>query len=167
MNTDMQTSLPDHSRIWIYQADRLLTAAEVDRALEEGKNFVSGWNAHGNALTADFLVLYNMFIVLVVDEQQALASGCSIDKSTRFILDMQQWLDVSLTNRLNIALWKEHAPELMPLGELQRKLSTGEIGPDRLFFDSTVSTLGQLRQSWIKPLSSSWLNKFLPQKAII
>jgi len=164
MKTDIQTSLPDRSRIWIYMSDRKLSAGEVTRIREEGQKFVAGWNAHGNALFADIFVLYDHFVVLAADEQVAAASGCSIDKSMHFILNLQKEMGISLTNRLNIALLENNDVKLIPLSELIEKLKQGTIAPEQLFFDGTMGTLKQLRNEWVKPLSISWLNKFVPQK---
>jgi len=42
------------------------------------------WTAHNNQLKAKGEIRYNRFLILIVDESQAGASGCSIDKSVPF-----------------------------------------------------------------------------------
>jgi hypothetical protein len=48
-------------------------------------NFCIQWTAHGANLKAYGEVRHHRFIVMIVDETAAGASGCSIDKSIHFI----------------------------------------------------------------------------------
>ena len=43
-------NLSDNSRIWIYQADRELTADEQSFLNQELLNFITDWTAHNVAL---------------------------------------------------------------------------------------------------------------------
>lgn len=69
-----------HSRVWIYQSDRKLTDPEVGKIQQELDDFTIGWTAHNNQLKARAEIRYNRFLILIVDESQAGASGCSIDR---------------------------------------------------------------------------------------
>lgn len=167
MDTFFHTSLPAHSRIWIYQSDRKLSDTEVAMVQQQGNTFTAGWNAHGQALFSEVFVVHAHFVILAVDEQVAAASGCSIDKSMHFIKSLEQELGISLTNRLNIALKTGETVGLTRLHELEEQIKSGKVSPDQLFFDNTVSSLGLLQNEWIKPLKDSWLSRFLPENAII
>src|SRR5688572_17409565 len=92
--------LPDHSRVWIYQGDRFLTDSEKNLILQQGQEFTNRWAAHGNDLLAELHIFFDLFIVIILDEKVEAASGCSIDKSVRLILDFQNLLGMSFTNRL-------------------------------------------------------------------
>ena len=78
-----------HSRVWIYQSDRKLTADEVVQIQMNLDNFTRSWTAHNNQLKAKAEIRYNRFLVLIVDESQAGASGCSIDKSVNFMKQLE------------------------------------------------------------------------------
>ena len=67
----------ENSRVWVYQADRELTNDEVLQAQILLDNFTTGWTAHSNQLKAKGEVRYNRFFILIVDESQAGASGCT------------------------------------------------------------------------------------------
>ncbi|MCY7409014.1 MAG: hypothetical protein LH473_01980 [Chitinophagales bacterium] len=69
---------PD-SRTWIYLSKKEFSNEEVVELNSLLSVFCKDWAAHGNNLKAKGEVLYNRFIVLMVDETQAGASGCSID----------------------------------------------------------------------------------------
>lgn len=90
-------------RIWIYQSNRMLTTDEQSLASERLDAFTSKWKVHGHPLTASAEIRYGLFILLKVDERQALPSGCSIDASVRFMKELQQELHVDFFDRMQIA----------------------------------------------------------------
>ena len=48
-------------------------------------------------------IRYNRFIILIVDESHAGASGCSIDKSVHFMQQLEQEYGINLFDRFNLA----------------------------------------------------------------
>ncbi|MGN6639512.1 MAG: ABC transporter ATPase, partial [Mucilaginibacter sp.] len=93
----------EHSRVWIYQSNRELTDNETSRLLDLLNKFAAEWTAHNHQLKAKAEIRYNRFIVLIVDESQAGASGCSIDKSVNFLKGLEQEFGISLFDRFNFA----------------------------------------------------------------
>jgi len=158
--------MPDHSRVWIYQADRKLSSEEQAIILSRGEEFTSTWNAHGKDLTASFYVIMDHFLVLVLDEQVESASGCSIDKSMRFVLDQQKDLGVSFTNRLVSSLYSEGYVRLYSYQDVKKALESGEITSQNLVFDNTIQNLNDLKASWLKPLAQTWLKKLLQSQNV-
>ena len=91
------------SRVWIYQSNRVFSLSEVKDIEVILHAFTSDWTAHNQQLHAYFEIKYHQFIVLIVDETQAGASGCSIDKSVRLMKDLEQKFNINLFARFNIA----------------------------------------------------------------
>ena len=94
--------LPETSRIWIYQADRAFTADEVRSVKEALDAFLSQWTAHGADLYAGYLMPYDRFIVIGLDQGAHAASGCSIDASVHFIQQLEARFGVVLLDRMNV-----------------------------------------------------------------
>ena len=91
------------SKVWVYQAERNLSSEEVavaDKAIEQ---FTEQWAAHSQELKAKGAILHQRFLVLMVDESQANASGCSIDSSVHFVQELGKHLSIDFFDRLNIA----------------------------------------------------------------
>ena len=93
--------LPDHSRVWVYQADRFFTEAEEAIVEKQLDYFIHGWTAHSKQLVATGLIAFRKFLILMVDEKSEAASGCSIDSSVRMIQDLEVKLACSFFDRLN------------------------------------------------------------------
>jgi len=154
-------SLPNHSRVWVYQADRKLSPEEQSVLLKNGTAFTSSWAAHGHELMAEMTILLDHFVVIVLDEQIEAASGCSIDKSMKFILDCQKELGVNFTNRLISAAYIDGSVQLFPYADAKLALESGKISAETMVFDNTIHSLTMLKTNWLKPLKATWLKKLL------
>ena len=80
--------ISEESRVWIYQSNRTLSPLEIIEIEDKIKDFLISWTAHGSDLQASFLIKYNRFIVISLNESFNIATGCSIDSSVRFIQDL-------------------------------------------------------------------------------
>ncbi len=155
------TDMPEHARTWVYKAARDLGSAEQRMVRELGSAFTGSWAAHGAALDATVDVLHGRFVVVAVDEAQALASGCSIDKSVGFIKQLELDLNLMLTDRMIIVHEKDGRSNSFRLEALPELLKEGTITADTIVYDDLVSTVGDLRARFRVPLSESWLVRYL------
>ncbi len=155
------TEMPDHARVWVYKTARDLSHAEQNLVRERGSGFTSSWAAHGSPLEASVDVLHDRFVVLAVDEEQALASGCSIDKSVGFIKQLEHDLNLMLTDRMIVIYEHEGKVTSCRLQDLPELLKQGHLTGDTIVFDDLVPTLGELRTRFRVPLRSTWLERYL------
>lgn len=154
-------SMPAHARIWVYKTARALSQAEQKMVLEHGAAFTGGWAAHGAPLDACVDVLHNRFVVVAVDEAQAEASGCSIDKSVGFVKQLEHDLNLMLTDRMVVVYEREGDIASCRLQELPELLKEGSIDGGTVVFDDLVGTVGELRERFRVPLRQSWMARFL------
>lgn len=156
------SKLSDTSKVWIYQASRTLDEAECAAIREELVQFVEAWTAHQMSLHAYGDIYHNRFLVLMADESDHAASGCSIDRSVHFLQDLEQRYRVSLFDRTDVA-WT--GPDgiiyTAPLGNLKAMVEEHTIDEGTLVFDNLVSTKKQFETAWMKPLSMSWHHRFI------
>lgn len=146
----------ENSRVWIYQADRELTHAETDQVQQQLNSFTQAWTAHNHQLKATALVQYNRFIILVVDESQAGASGCSIDKSVRFLKELEQQYGINLFDRFNLAYRNGEQVQSAPRAQFEVLVKEGKITPDTIVFNNVIQTLAELKNKWEVPFKQSW-----------
>lgn len=149
--------LAPHSRIWIFQADRELTDAEIEHVRSEMKQFLPGWAAHGNELYGDFAVEYKLFLLVGVDEKRAPASGCSIDALTHKIQDIGQKIEVDFFNRLNIAYEDPStAIHMVNMAEFKELIKKSEVNESTTVYNNLIETVGDLEDKWRTKLGQSW-----------
>ena len=146
----------ENSRVWIYQSDRKLTEEQTAQIQQHLDAFTTQWTAHNNQLKAKAEVRYNRFLVLIVDETQAGASGCSIDKSVHFMQQIEQKFGINLFDRFNLA-YREGAEVLsLPRNGFEEKLKQGEINSNTIVFNNLVQNVKELETKWEVPFKDSW-----------
>lgn len=89
-------------RTWIFIANRNLTGFETTKVEEEIKNFLAQWKSHGKPIKANGFCFENAAIVLVADETDVQASGCSIDKINQWVRTIGQNLGIDFFDRFNV-----------------------------------------------------------------
>lgn len=146
----------ENSRVWVYQADRELTNAEVLEAQILLDNFTTSWTAHSNQLKAKGEIRYNRFFILVVDESQAGASGCSIDKSVHFMQQLETKFHINLFDRFNLAYREGDEVLSAPRNVFENKLKEGAINTNTIVFNNLVQNLTELNSKWEVPFKDSW-----------
>jgi hypothetical protein len=145
-----------HSRVWVYQSDRKLTDAEALQIQVQLDNFATGWTAHNNQLLAKAEIRYNRFLILIVDESQAGASGCSIDKSVNFIKQLEQQFGINLFDRFNLAYRDGEEVLSVPRHQFEELLKTGKINTETVVFNNLAQNLTELQTKWEVPFKDSW-----------
>jgi hypothetical protein len=139
--------LPDDARLWSYQSDRKLTATEKAWIEEILPPFLTDWAAHGAKLNAYGAVLGDYHLILVVNEDEANASGCSIDSSVRFIKNLEKELGVSFFNRLKMLVDNGQEEFFTSYSELD------QLNPDTKVYNNMVMSVGEWKKSWKVPVS--------------
>ncbi len=145
-----------NSRVWVYQSDKQLNDADVIKLQIMLDNFTTGWTAHNNQLKAKAEIRYNRFIVLIVDESQAGASGCSIDKSVRFMKDIEQEFGINLFDRFNLAYRSGEQILSVPRHTFEGLITNKTIDTDTIVFNNMVQNLTELETKWEVPFKNSW-----------
>ena len=146
----------ENSRVWIYQSNRELTADQSVQLQNQLNAFAQNWTAHNNQLKATAIIQYNRFIILVVDENQAGASGCSIDKSVRFMKELEDEYQINLFDRFNLAYRNGEQIVSVSRNDFEELIKAGTITEDSIVFNNLVQTLAELQTKWEVPLKESW-----------
>ena len=155
--------LPGDTRLWIYQCDRKLSDSEIEAIKEQGDNFIDGWAAHGEKLQAAFEILHSRFLIIFADEDEAKASGCSIDRSVHFIKNLEQEYSISLLNR-NIVAYKvddENEIVTLPQEEFVGLVAQGTLNENTIVFNNLVTSKQDLETKWEVPLRESWHSELM------
>lgn len=161
-------SMPAYARVWVYQNDKEYSAEQLQAVENAGIAFINEWTAHGESLKATFDILYNRFVVIAVDEQQALASGCSIDKSVHFIKYLEKQFNLNLFDRMQVAYRNGNEIKACHITKLLDELtSQSDIGNDKnklsevIVFNNMVTTKAEFDTKWEVPLKDSWQSRIL------
>ena len=150
-------ALPDEARVWVFAAERPLTGTEAETLLRSVDEFLVEWHAHGAPLTCARDWRHDRFLIVAVDERTAPPSGCSIDALVRSLKALESALGLALLD--NTPVWYRDRDDLRRVDRATfRALArAGEVGPETVVFDNTLTRLGQLRSGgWERPARESW-----------
>ena len=148
--------LPPHTRVWIYQSSRELSEKEAAEIKEKAAAFADQWTAHGQAMRAAVELLHDRFVVVFADESQAMASGCSIDASVRFIKQLEQEYNITLLDRMHVAYKKDGKLRTAHMNDFRDMLAKGEASEDTIVFNNLVATKSDFDKGWEVPVKESW-----------
>jgi hypothetical protein len=157
-------NMPSHSRIWIYQSVREFSENEIIQLTTKAANFISEWTSHGKMMSACIEIFYNRFLIVCVDEKTTSASGCGIDKSVKFIQQLEKEFNTSLLDRMNVAYKQPHLTDkdgkvdiiLCPISELKNLIAFSERQTEITVFNNLVNTKETFDKNWEVPLEKSW-----------
>ncbi|AUP81733.1 ABC transporter ATPase [Flavivirga eckloniae] len=153
--------LPEESRVWIYQANRSFTEQEIEEIQSKLDTFIDSWTAHGSDLQAGHLVKYKRFIVIALNQNLNMASGCSIDASVSFIQQLEKDYNVDLLDKMNVSYKQGEFIAYKPLVDFKKMAKDKAISKNTIVFNNLVTNIAEFKENWEVPASESWHNRFV------
>ncbi|MFT4848053.1 MAG: hypothetical protein ACI83B_000578 [Sediminicola sp.] len=154
-------NLPDDARVWIYQSNRKLSEEEIEILKPRTAAFLEQWTAHGQDLEAAFEVRYNRFIILGLNQENASASGCSIDASVKYIQSLEEEFEVDLLDKMNVTFYNGQFIAHKSLTDFRKMAKARSVSANTVVFNNLVNTKVEYLENWEVPAKESWHNRFL------
>lgn len=148
-------------RVIIYPASRPFSTKESKVITEKLYDFLATWAAHEKPLTSSFKIEKNQFIIVCVDEEKEMASGCSIDTLGRFMREIDDEFQLGLFDRMKASFVENGEVKTMKLQEFKKALREGEISHDIEVFDFSKNTYIAFLSDFLLPLRRSWAGVFV------
>ena len=161
-------SFPHSSRIWVFQSASILSAEQQSQLLENAKQFIANWTSHEMKMDAALEIFHGRFVVLAVNEQAGMPSGCGIDKAFQFIQRQENELQIQLLDRTKIAYIDpaaasedQAAIRIVSFAEFESLAKAKSVNASTIVFNNMVATLAELSTKWKVPAASSWHSRYL------
>lgn len=154
-------SLPDSSRVWIYQANRSFSDQELLEITSQSEDFITQWTVHGADIQGSFEIRYKRFIIFGLDQELNMASGCSIDASVHFIQQLEKQYNVELLDKMNVSYKQGEFIAYKNLIDFRKMAKEKAVSPNTIVFNNLVNTKAEYLTDWEVPASESWHNRFL------
>ena len=147
-------SLPDDARVWVFAAADPVQGPAAETLLARVDQFLSVWSAHGVPLRCARDWRDDRFLAVGVDQSVEGASGCSIDGMFRALHALEPTLGTTLLGGGRV-YWRGDAGDVQVA---DRETFAARAGGDatRPVFDTTVTTAGDWRTRFERPLRESW-----------
>ncbi|BDD02976.1 hypothetical protein [Aureibacter tunicatorum] len=154
-------NMPDSSRLWVYQFERVLDKKEQERVLQGMMPFIESWQAHGKDLKASCELKYGLFLILAVDEDMHGATGCSIDSSVNAIKKIVAEIGVDCFDRSKVAFRNGDNFIVRSLQELKSSAESGELNADSLVYNNGVADKSSFLKTWELKALDSWAKRYI------
>lgn len=154
-------NIPDSSRVWIYQANRPFSEEEMQEIKQKLEMFITQWTAHGSDLNASFEIKYKRFIIIALDQEMNMATGCSIDASVQCIQQLEKEYNVDLLDRMNVSYKQGDFIAYKTLTDFRKMAKERAVSPKTIVFNNLVNNKAEYLSEWEVPASESWHNRFL------
>lgn len=152
--------LPDHGRLWVFPASRRLTDSEARECLAAVDEFLSTWRAHGVPLRSGREMVDQRFLLVGVDVDGEVPSGCSIDALVNRLRALGEGMNVTLIDHAPIWFRQGEDVRMLPRAEFRSLVAAGAVGPDVPVFDTSLTRVAQAREGALeRPASESWHGK--------
>ncbi len=160
MLVDFNT-LPDESRVWIYQSNRSFTKEEQQDISSKLDVFIQNWTAHGKDLQSGYKILYNRFIVIGLNQNLNIATGCSIDASVHFIQELEKAYNVDLMDKMNVSYKQGEYIAYKSLSDFKKMAKDKAVSKNTVVFNNLVTNIAEFNNNWEVPAKDSWHNRFI------
>jgi hypothetical protein len=154
-------TLPETARIWIYQCNRSFSDSELEEISKKISVFLEGWAAHGADLQSGFEIKYKRFIVIALDQQMNVATGCSIDDSVKFIQDLETTYKVDLMDKMNVSYKQGDFVAYKTLTDFKKMAKDKAVSKNTIVFNNLVNSKAEYLEFWEVPASESWHSRFV------
>jgi hypothetical protein len=154
-------TLPENSRIWIYQSNRSFSEVELNEISSKLNVFLHTWVAHGADLKAGFEIKYKRFIVIALDQDKQPATGCSIDASVQFIQELERVYSVDLMDKMNVSYKQGEYVAYKTLTDFKKMAKNKAVSKNTIVFNNLVNSKSEYQEFWEVPASESWHSRFV------
>ena len=155
--------MPDHARLWVYVSSRTFTPEEELNIEDKLRQFVGGWETHGQAMSGSYEISNHRVITLAADEKFLAASGCSIDKQVHLIKTIESELNISLLDKLWVYVQSADGLIAHKLSALKSLIEQGEITHNSLILNNLCSTIEEWKDKKFVPAAETWTKRYFPQ----
>ncbi len=160
MLVDFNT-LPETSKVWIYQANRSFTELELEEIKLKLDDFIENWTAHGSDLQAGYEIKYKRFIIIALDQNLNSSSGCSIDASVHFIQQLEQAYNIDLLDKMNVSYKQGEFVAYKSLIDFRKMAKEKAVSKNTIVFNNLVANKAEYLENWEVPAKDSWHSRFI------
>ncbi|MGY8909787.1 MAG: ABC transporter ATPase [Flavobacteriales bacterium] len=155
------TEISEDAKVWIYPSNRKFYPAEILEIEQKIKTFVENWKKEDESFKVSYQFLYNRFIVLIADDENATITNTDIDASVSFILELQETYKVELLDKMNVCFKQGEFVQYKELKDFKKLVKNRAVTAKTIIFDNLITNNHDFKNFWEIPIEESWYNRFL------
>lgn len=152
------SALPDDARLWIYAADRPLTADEQRHVVESLGTFLANWSSHRRPVRGEAHLLDDRFLMIAGDIPGGDISGCGIDASVHALEAASSELGFGWASALTL-FYRDEEGRVQGVSRraFKQLAEAGRVTGATPVFELSLPTVGDFRSGrFERPAGESW-----------
>ena len=101
-----------------------------------------------------------MVIILAVNQEVQMATGCSIDKSVEFIQSIEKEYAVDLLDKMNVTFKLGEHIAHKTLIDFKKMAKDKAVTEKTIVFNNLVNSIEEWNDNWEVPAGESWHSRF-------
>lgn len=142
-------NLPADSPVFIFPIR--YAPSQEPAILESWKNFFAQWTSHQEPVRGEIVLDQGYFMIVAVDPQFTIPSGCSKDKLYQFVEVLVKQLDLMPLDTGKFWIKTDQGIQSFSQNELKKAWTEGRLSSQHLLFPTWLTHLGDFRKLWAKP----------------
>ena len=152
--------ISENARTWIFAAEKELDESQLNEINNILAAFTNNWQSHNQNVHSTFQIIEKQFIVIAADGEKSDISGCGIDKSMHVILELEQKLRITLTNKSLLFFKSKEEAFSVPLSGMKQAVLNNELSPNSLYYNTLAATVKEVKNNFYVSAKNSWLKKY-------
>ena len=152
--------ISEKSRTWVFASENELNQSQTSEIRQILNVFTNNWQSHNQNVHSSFEIIDKRFIIIAADEDKSDVSGCGIDKFMHVILEIEQKLSISLTNKTLLFFKINGEIQLFKLANLKEAITNLKIEENDLYYNTLVTNVKEVKKNFCIPAKDSWLKKY-------
>ncbi len=148
-------------KIWVYPLATNLSEPIADKISREISGFLAMWDTHGVPVDGGLKILGNKIIMISLNSEEVIPSGCAKDKLDNSIRQICLNNGITVLDESNLIIKKSDLSfEVLNRLELKALLNSGDLGLETLLLD--YSCLGNEEtdlNNVFRPIKDTWAFK--------
>lgn len=153
--------MTNNLRIVIFPASRTILASEQMDISQKTTSFLKHWSAHGEPLHATLEIVYQQFIIIKIDKNKTIASGCSLDSLNGTMREIEAEYQLGIFDRMKACFLQNNEVKTLPLSDFRTAIRNKELPQDIKIFDFSLANDDDFQRKFLLPLEESWAKTYL------
>lgn len=166
------SAFDDTARLWVYVADRTLTADESAQLSAELNGFFSSWLSHGRPVQGDAQLIGNRLLLVTAQLAKGDISGCGIDASVHALEAIGQVVGFKWMGGLMVVYRDaEGAIQVVRRPAFRKMLRIGDVDAETPILNTGLMHVHELRAGALEqPAWAAWTGlvfRIAPPEAVV
>jgi len=153
--------IPKQAKVWVFPASRKFYTQEIIGLKDRIEDFLNDWDDQEISISCSYLLKYNRFIIISVDDSKNSLSLQAHDLLITFIQELEKVFDIVLMDKINVCYKQGEYVQYKDLLDFKKMIKAKGVSQKTIVFNNMITFKEELDYNWEINIMDSWLGRFL------